>query len=328
MVIDLEELRPHATERQLEYLEEWALCGFNKAAAARTLGIDRRALGRGIDAVFDKAEKAGAYVPNKPGARVLILDIETSPLLAHLWNLFTRTPQSYDMVIEDTYMMSIAWKWADEEEIQCRTLYDEYGPHRVGDCEDDSPLLRLCWRLLDEANVVVAHNGDNFDLKTIRTRMLANGLTRPSPYRQVDTLKIAKREFKFPNNRLNTIAQYLYGDKKNQTGGIELWKGCLAWDEEAWAKMKDYNIQDVALLSNLYNDIRSWDRSHPNLAIMNGAGTCGVCGSEDLEKTERVAYTNAGAWEVWRCNDCGGMHRGRQNIKYTAHDKVPLIPAR
>jgi hypothetical protein len=54
----------------------------------------------------------------------------------------------------------------------------------------------------------------------IQTRMLLNDLDPPSPYRSIDTLAIAKKEFGFTSNKLAFIAQSLGLGDKLDTGGF------------------------------------------------------------------------------------------------------------
>jgi RNase P subunit RPR2 len=206
-------------------------------------------------------------------------------------------------------------------------MCDNYEPST----EDDVELLHDLGELLDEANVVVAHNGDRFDLKKINTRMIKESFWKPTPYRTVDTLKIARREFGFTSNKLDYLAQFLFGDAKLDTGGLELWTDCLAGKPEAWDKMEDYNAKDVVLLERVYEHIKGWDRSHPNMALLakSDEAACTKCVSTNVHECEdRYASTNVSLFPVYRCHDCGNIMRGRTSVLSKEQKSVLLVNAK
>lgn len=59
--------------------------------------------------------------------------------------------------------------------------------------EDDSRIMKLLWDLLNEAEIVVTHNGDKFDLPKINSRFIINNLPPTTPYFSVDTCKVCKK---------------------------------------------------------------------------------------------------------------------------------------
>jgi len=132
-----------------------------------------------------------------------------------------------------------------------------------------------------KADIVIAHNGIAFDTRKIQARMLFHGLNPPSPYREVDTLKIARKHFSFTSNRLDDLCQTLGIGRKLATGGFDTWLGCMRGDPKAWAKMTRYNKRDVKLLVALYKKLLPWTTVHPNLATISGAAgeMCPKCGS-------------------------------------------------
>ncbi|MNT57477.1 hypothetical protein D3C72_1948470 [compost metagenome] len=101
--------------------------------------------------------------------------------------------------------------------------------------------------------------------------------------------------------------------------GFELWLACLRGEEAAWAEMKEYNIQDILTLEEVYMKMRPWIRNHPNLGILleHDAPVCPKCGSTHIHH-RGYTTTNAGKYRRYRCNDCGGWGRSR----YTEYDPV------
>ena len=129
-------------------------------------------------------------------AKVLIFDIETSPNLAYVWGKWKQNIYS-GQFLEKSYIMSFAAKWLDNDEII-------YFDNRHN---NDKQLVRELYKLLDEADVVVAHNGKKFDLPRVLGRGLVHGLMPPSPYHVVDTLLVARRRFGFLSNSLADLCE-------------------------------------------------------------------------------------------------------------------------
>lgn len=242
-------------------------------------------------------------------AKVLILDIETSPNIAYVWRFFKENVGA-KQVLENGKMLSFAAKWLDGDKVYYQDT--ENG--------DEKQMLKILFDLLDEADIVVAHNGDKFDLPHIQGRGLVLGLNPPSPYKTVDTVRVARYEFNFPSNSLEYLATVLElknrKDGHKEFPGFELWLGVLANNPEAWAEMKEYNIQDILVLEELYLKMRPYMKRHPNVGVFNEEGTtphCPKCNSTSIH-WRGFAHTNVGRYHRFQCNDCGGWGRTRHTI--------------
>lgn len=177
----------------------------------------------------------------------------------------------------------------------------------------DKEVMKGLWKLLDEADVVVAHNGIKFDRKKVNTRFIYHGMKPPSPYRMVDTLTQSRSNFSFTSNRLNDLGQFLGLGKKLQTGGFDLWKGCLNADMKSWRKMVRYCKQDVRLLERVYLKLLPYMKGHPNISVDRPA-CCPKCGSSKII-LRGFAYTNTQTYQKFFCKGCGGWGRFRKAIK-------------
>ena len=129
-------------------------------------------------------------------AKVLIIDIETSPIMGKVWSLWKQNV-SLDQIEEDWYIMSFAAKWLGQEGVEYMDCRRSIGK--------DKKLLKRLHELLEQADIVVAHNGDKFDIPKINARFILNGFQPPSPYKSVDTVKVAKKTFNFTSNKSPAI---------------------------------------------------------------------------------------------------------------------------
>ena len=237
--------------------------------------------------------------------RILLYDIETAPNLAYVWGKWEQDVIAFK---EEWYMITFSWKWLGEKDTHVLSLpsFKRYSKDKT----DDKNLIVALWELFDEADIVIAHNGNSFDQKKTNARFIYHGLPPPSPYKQIDTKLIAKRYFNFNSNSLNDLGQYLKLGEKLKTGGFDLWLGCLSGDKKSWKTMCDYNKQDVILLEKVYLKLRGWDQQHPNVNLISGDKTnCPSCGSDHYKK-RGLNYTKVHTYQGYQCLDCGRRFQG------------------
>lgn len=241
--------------------------------------------------------------------RVLIFDIETSPMLAWVWGFYKQFVNP-DAVVTPVKILCYCAKWYGENTL----LFQK----RKGD--DDKTLVKGLWKLFNQADIVVAHNGIAFDEKKVVARMIAHGMKPPAPFKSVDTLKIARRSMDAGCNKLDYLARYIGAGQKLEHEGFPLWLKCMEGNRAAWATMEDYNIQDVLILEELYTTLRVWDKRHPNIGLyyQDDRTRCVVCGSHSFRKLPQTAKTAVSEFEAVRCQDCGKPQRKGTRLKREA----------
>lgn len=234
--------------------------------------------------------------------RTISYDIETAYTVSATWGLFE---QNVAKVLREPFIISIAWKVLGESQTHCVALPDF--PLYKKDKFNDKELVKFIRdNIFEGADILIAHNGNGFDLKWIYGRFAVHGLKPPTPAQNIDTLLIARRKFKFNSNRLNDLAGYFGIGHKVVTGGINLWYRCIElFDLKAWFLMKKYNKWDVILLEKIYLYILPFITNHPNMSLMLGKPlSCKNCGLGNLTKAGFV-YTATTKYQGWRCNNCG-----------------------
>lgn len=234
--------------------------------------------------------------------KILFLDIETSPNLGYSWGKYEQNIIEFK---EDWHMLSFSVKWLGEKTTHVYCLSDFSGYNK--DKRNDKKLVAKLWEYFDEADVIVAHNGNSFDIKKSNARFVIHGMTPPSPYKTIDTKLVAKRYFKFDSNSLNDLSRQLGLGAKLKTGGFDLWLGCMAGIEADWKKMCEYNKQDVILLEKVYLKLRSWITNHPRTSDEAINTQCPNCGGKKLQK-RGVTRNKVTTQQRWFCKDCGAWH--------------------
>jgi hypothetical protein len=239
-------------------------------------------------------------------AKVLIYDIETSPLETYTWGIYDQNVAP-NQIKKDWHLLSFAAKWLGEKGV----IYHDQS--KAKDITNDKKLLERLWSLLDEADIVITQNGKAFDQKKVYARFIYHGMNPPSPSKHIDTKQIAKKNFGFTSNGLAYLTEKLGVTKKSEHSkfpGMELWRQCLAGNKAAWAEMKKYNIQDVLALEAVYNKLRVWDTS-VNITL-DGEG-CRSCGGLNLQR-RGYDYTAAGKQQRFQCTDCGSWCKSGENL--------------
>lgn len=237
-----------------------------------------------------------------PGPRVLTLDLETSPNIAHVWALYDQTI-SLAQLQDTTKVISFAAKWHDRKTVIFKS--DFHDGHDA--------MVQAAWDLIDQAEVVVHYNGTTFDIPHLHREFLLAGLTPPSPVKQVDLLRVVKANFRFTSNKLQHVSTQLGLAGKTKHSGHDLWVRCMAGDPVAWATMRKYNKQDVVLTEQLYDVLLPWIGNHPHVGQYTGLDCCQRCGSTELEK-RGIAYTPTASFQQYRCHGCGSWSRGGKRI--------------
>jgi hypothetical protein len=267
-----------------------------------------------------RLENVDLLAPPDEGPKVLVYDIENTPLLSYNWGTFD---QNAIRVKDDWSLLCFAYKWLGTEDIGFVSVMQD--PKWVAFPQtDDRYVIDRIWSLMDTADVVIAHNGDAFDQKKVNARAFAHGLTPTSPYLEVDTLKECRKHFKMTSNRLDSVAQHLGIGGKAPTGGFDLWLGCMSGDPEAWAMMEAYNRQDVVVLEDVFYKISPWMGRNGKAGGFNrglwaeGETVCPRCGSYNLTPNG-FRVTKTGRFQSYLCGDCGArpQDRKRQSQKLT-----------
>jgi hypothetical protein len=239
-------------------------------------------------------------------ARILYLDVECAPTVAHVWSLRDLNV-GLSQIVSDPYLIGVGYMWDGDRAPRYLSTWAKGG--RLA-------MLRALWALLDEADVIVHYNGDNFDTPWIQGELMREGFTPPSPFKSVDLYKVFKKNARFVSHKLDYVAGAILGKHKIATGGHGLWARCINGDARARRDMARYCKQDVALLPPLLKHARPWLGNQVNFALWSEQGAelaCQKCGESQYLVAKGTAYTANRAYpQVW-CKPakggCGGWTR-------------------
>lgn len=243
------------------------------------------------------------------GPNVLIVDIETAPIISYTWGLFDQNV-AINQIKSDWYIISWAAKWLGAKEVM------QQDQRNAKDMENDKFILRKLWNLLDIADIIITQNGKQFDQKKINARFVLHGMRPPSSFKHIDTRVLAKKHFGFTSNKLEYMTDKLCTKykklKHTKFQGFELWKECLKGNKRAWNEMAKYNKYDVLSLEELYTKLIPWDNSVNFNVYREDHQTVCTCGSYNFVRNG-FFYSSTGKYQRYSCNRCGSEIRSKVN---------------
>lgn len=239
-------------------------------------------------------------------AKILLLDTETSLMSVATFSLWDEA-KSHNNILQDWYMICAAWKWLGQKKVYAVAVTEPM---------QDKEVVQALRDAIAEADIVIHHNGDAFDLKKLNARMILHDIP-PFPHPiSIDTLKVARKEFKFTSNRLDYLGKALgCGGKITNKPGM--WMEILKGDLSCIPLMLKYNKRDVTLLEEVYLKLRPYMRNHPDLNMFSRDASerfCSHCSSSNVQKRGYIRK-KTGKYQRYQCQDCGAWSADGKAIK-------------
>ena len=253
-------------------------------------------------------------------AKILVIDIETCPIEGYVWSTWKQT-LSLEQIKTDWSILSYAAKWVGRREL----IYADTGGRGADKVRDDHVLLPGIWQLMHEADVVVAQNGNKFDIKKINYRLAEAKFLPYSPVQAVDTLVTSRKKFAATSHKLGWLSEKLTDTPKSKHRkfpGMELWLECLKDNPAAWREMRKYNCQDIRATEKLYLRQRPWMSTHPRIGA---PGACPKCGSANLRE-DNCETSGSSDYARFQCGACGGWSRAKKMLTSVEHRRKQLVP--
>lgn len=231
----------------------------------------------------------------------LYFDIEVSANVGLFWQSGFKISIGTENIIKERAVICICYKWEESEDV----YYLHWDKKQC-----DKKMLQEFIEVANEADELVGHNGDKFDLAWIRTRCLYHDIPMFPNYTTIDTLKVARSKFRFNSNRLDYIGKYLGLGQKIHTD-FNLWKDIMLHnDKKALDNMIDYCIQDVILLEKVHKALNNHipAKTHYGVKFNQDKGSCPECGSDELIIGRKMILASGIKRIQYRCATCGKHH--------------------
>jgi len=237
-------------------------------------------------------------------ARMLVWDIETSSIdiLHRQYDLTVNTKRfNPNEIVRDWNILGAAWKLIGHDKVSCVSVSSK-------NPTNDLEVVKIVHSVLMGADILIGHNSDAFDLKKFNARAIFHGLPPIPQKQQIDTLKEARKSFKFTSNKLSYLANTLGISSKDEAPD---WNKILNGDSQELAVMREYNKKDVIVTEQLYFKLLSWMKTHPNVSVYSPIKdiegktikTCHKCNSANV-KQAGSRFTKTKQIKRYRCADC------------------------
>lgn len=247
----------------------------------------------------------------------LFFDIETSPNICYSWRIGYNISIGFENIIDERKIICISYKWEGSDKIHTLTWDKNL-------C--DRQMLIDFIAVANQADELIAHNGDRFDIKWIRTRCIYHRIPMFPNYRTLDTLKKAKSGFNFNSNRLDYIAQFLGVGAKVKHSGFDMWKGVMKNDKEALKEMVNYCEGDIIVLEDVFLTMQNYIKPNTHNGVINNnfKYSCPTCGSEQPTLVKNNVTAMGTIKRLMSCNDCD-YHYEISNSSYMLYLKFKNI---
>lgn len=235
--------------------------------------------------------------PTPARVRRLFWDIETSPNVMYSWRAGYKIDLGPHLIIQERKVICICYKWEGEDKVHSLTWDKD---------QDDKAMLKAFVEVASEADEMIAHYGDGFDMPWFRTRCLIHGLTPLPAYKTVDTKAWASKYFYFNSNKLDYLGGLLVGSKKLDTD-FDLWKRVMAGIQSALNYMVKYCKKDVILLERVWTKLRFCVAPKTHSGVFSGLGkwSCPHCASEDVIKSKTRVTASGNIQHQMKCESAG-----------------------
>ena len=231
------------------------------------------------------------------GIKRLIFDIEVSPCVGFFWKPSYKVSLSHDNIIHEGAIMCICWKWEHAKKVH----------HVEWEKGDDRRCIEEFLPVAEEADELIAHNGDKFDVQWINTRALKHDLGPVPIWKTVDTLSIARRRFRFNSNRLDYLGKFLFGAGKIHTS-FDMWKDIVLKNcSKSMKDMVKYCKQDVLLLEKVWHALQPYHTSKTHVGVLMGneKWSCPDTGSENVVKQKTRISASGMVQHQMQSNETG-----------------------
>lgn len=214
-------------------------------------------------------------------------------------------------------IISFGYKFLGDKQARCINVWDitkNFNKKR----NDDRDFVRAISKVIQEADVIVTHNGKKFDLKMLNSRLAKHGLPPVPKIIHVDTKEVAKNKLSLYSNSLDELAKFLSCTPKMKfLDKWDLWVSIMfdapgAKLDRAKRLMDKYCKQDVDTLNEVF------DKLLPHITVLpnqnEGEGVlCPRCGGDHLQSRGTVPKKDGTRVRRFHCQDCGGW--AQQTLK-------------
>jgi len=246
-------------------------------------------------------------INNNESLKTIFLDIETAPMKSFHWKRWKENI-GQNQVLSESFIIAFSYQFLGEEERYFLTT----SPSDVL-AENDSDLVHSLYDILNDADIIIGHNINKFDIPFINSRMAYYNIQPPTHYRTIDTYRVLKQNFRLSSYKLGDVAEYFKLGCEKTKVDFTLWRSVMEGDLKAIYNMGKYCSQDVYVLYKLYKKIQPFISNSP--VLFTGSQTCPKCGSTNIDIEAKGYNTKSYKYDLYRCKDCLSLLRNTKASK-------------
>jgi predicted PolB exonuclease-like 3'-5' exonuclease len=211
----------------------------------------------------------------RPKIKRVFWDIETSPNIGLFFKSGYDLVINPDAIIHERKVICIGYKFEGDRKVSI-LQWDKN--------QDDREMLRDFTLVANEADEMVAHFGDRFDLPWFRTRCLIHRLDPIPVYKTIDTKAWAAKHFSFNSNKLDYLSKVLGHGGKEKMEFSDWFDIVVHGCPRALKKMVHYCGKDVERLEEVYHDLAPYMKPKTHAGVLAGKArwTCPRTGSTNV----------------------------------------------
>lgn len=239
--------------------------------------------------------------------RIMFWDIETSLSILSSFTLHNDyiSPEN---ILKDWHIICASWKYLGDKRVYSVSVLD----NKNKDIDNDLYVVKALSDAIKDVDLLVAHNGDKFDVKKLNARLMYHNLDPLPAVLTLDTHKEIKKVACFTSHKLSYLGPHLgVGEKLKNTPG--LWIKILGGDIKCIKEMIEYNKVDTVLLEKLYLRTRKYYKTPPNLAP-DGELACTTCQSYNIQARGYNTTKSGLRYQRYKCNACSSWFQGRTSL--------------
>ena len=248
-------------------------------------------------------------IRKKLAGKVLFWDIENTPNTVATFGIGHKVSIGHNQVLEHSKIICISYK--DPGWKKAKVLKWDVRK------KCDKAMLKQFVKIANKYEILIAHNGDAFDLKVFKGRLYANKIKPLTNVLTLDTLKLSRKNFRIPSHRLDYHSK-LNGHSGKDSMCFEDWLHITYEPHnskkyiDAMNKMVKYNIKDTDILEGVFFDMLPYCDTlpiHLGLLISGNKEGCPKCGEDKSVKWGSYT-TKSNVYQKLYCKGCGHVYKG------------------
>lgn len=230
--------------------------------------------------------------------KILLLDLETF---------------GFDFKADKGFILCGSYKWlSGGPDAKVHTIVRENISNNMW---NDKTVCRKLGDIVNQADMLVTHNGKRFDVPFLNTRLLKHGLSPMAPVPHFDTCEVIWKRLKM-RGRLES-AQKFFGFKHSKTDlNLETWAKAGTGNTVALNYVVKHCEADIRVLEETYLKLRPLGFKHPNVAVLKGDNrVCPICGKHNTSQQRGIRVGQVNSAIRFHCTKdlggCGTWYSGR-----------------